>query len=92
MFSSIVDTRHQPSGRRVVSSCRPTSVIPVSELLPLCAQGINLVYEQDCRTAIDRLLEQGLDMTFRFTNILMVKTGRRHATVVELKFSRRRFR
>src|SRR5712692_8220822 len=31
-------------------------------------------------------------MTFRFTNILVVKTGRRHATVFELKFSSHRLR
>ena len=47
MFSSIVDTRHQPGGRGVVTPCRPTRVIPISELLSFCAQGVNLVYEQD---------------------------------------------
>ena len=51
MFTSIVDTPHQPSGRGVITPCCATRVVTVSELLSLCAQGVNLVNEQDGRAA-----------------------------------------
>jgi hypothetical protein len=69
MFPRIVDT----AITRVVAELQPRAAPPVSSPSPSCCRFVpraSIVNEQDGRGAVDRLLEQHLNMTFRFTTYL----------------------